>query len=124
MNILLFITAIILLLLAHIIKILRQAQFIEIYEEPKLKVLSKALSITFLLNLILPFKLGNIFRIIYSGKYMKNGKSFSAATIFIDILIDFFVITFIDFLFGLCYNYKNIAYSVKFNSKRCLCQLQ
>ena len=89
MNTVFFIAAIILLLFAHIVKIVRQSQFIEIYETPPRKVLSKALSITFLLNLIVPFKLGNIFRVIYPSKYIKNGKAFSLATIVIDILLDF-----------------------------------
>lgn len=92
MNVLLFIFAITLLLLAHLVKIARQSQFIEIYEEPSKNILNKALSVTFLLNLIIPFKLGNVFRIIYPGMHMKNGKAFSLATIVIDILLDFFTI--------------------------------
>lgn len=95
MNILLFISAIVLLLFAHFVKIARQSQFIEIYEKPPKDILKKSLSITFLLNLIVPFKLGNIFRIIYPGNYMKNGRSFSAATIVIDILLDFIIIAVI-----------------------------
>lgn len=95
MNLIFFISAIILLLLAHLVKIARQSQFIEIYEKPQKDILSKSLSITFLLNMILPFKLGNIFRALYPGKYMKNGRSFSLATIVIDILLDFFTIAII-----------------------------
>lgn len=112
MNILLFILAILLLLMAHFTKIARQAQFIEIYEKPPKGVLKKALSVTFLLNLIVPFKLGNIFRIIYPGKNMKNGSSFSLATIVIDILLDIITITFIYtllFFFG-----KNIENNLNF----------
>jgi len=112
MNIIFFIAAIILLLLAHLVKIARQSQFIEIYERPPKDILNKSLSVTFLLNLILPFKLGNIFRIIYSGKYMKNGKSFSLATVVIDILLDFFTIAIIYgilFLLG-----KNIVANFRF----------
>lgn len=99
MNIVFFILAIMFLLVAHFVKIARQSQFIEIYEEPPEDVLNKSLSITFLLNLILPFKLGNIFRVIYSGKYMKNGRSFSLATIVIDIILDFFTIAVIYLVF-------------------------
>lgn len=112
MNIILFISAIVLLLLAHLVKIARQSQFIEIYEEPPKDILNKALAITFLLNLILPFKLGNIFRVIYPGKHMKNGSSFSLATIVIDILLDFFtimVIYVVLFFLG-----KNIENNLKF----------
>lgn len=112
MNIILFILAILLLLSAHLVKIARQSQFIEIYEKPPKEILNKSLSVTFLLNLILPFKLGNVFRIIYSGKYMKNGKSFSAATIVIDILLDFFTITAIYIL--LFFLGKNIGNNFNF----------
>ena len=92
MNYLFFVLAIFFLAIAHYIKIIRQSQFIEIYEKPQKSILTKALSITFILNLILPFKLGNIVRIIYPGNKMKNGKSFSFATILIDLLLDFFTI--------------------------------
>lgn len=112
MNIILFISAIVLLLAAHLVKIARQSQFIEIYENPQKDILNKALSITYLLNLILPFKLGNIFRIIYPGKHMKNGCSFSLATIVIDIILDFFTIATIYvvlFLLG-----KNIGNNLQF----------
>ena len=112
MNIILFILAILFLLSAHLVKIARQSQFIEIYEKPPKDVLNKSLSVTFLLNLILPFKLGNIFRIVYSGKHMKNGKSFSAATIVIDILLDFFTITAIYIL--LFFLGKNVINNLNF----------
>ena len=101
MNVVLFLLAIILLLLAHLVKIERQSQFIEIYEKPPKSALSKALAITFLFNFLLPFKIGNIFRITYPGKFMKNGKSFSLATIFVDILIDFFTITILYLILSL-----------------------
>ena len=112
MNIILFISAIVLLLLAHLVKIARQSQFIEIYEKPPKDILNKSLSITFLLNLIVPFKLGNIFRILYPGKYMKNGKSFSLATIAIDILLDFFTIAIIYVI--LFFLGKNVENNLKF----------
>ena len=101
MNNIIFIISIILLSIAHYIKIIRQSQFIEIYERPPKDILSKSLSITFILNLIFPFKIGNIFRIIYTGKHLKNGKSFSFATIIVDILLDFFTITIFYCLFSL-----------------------
>lgn len=90
-----FILAIILLSLAHISKVLRQAEFIEIYECPNKKELSKAMSISYMINFVLPFKVGNIFRIIYPGRKMKNGVSFSLATIIIDLLLDFYIVCII-----------------------------
>lgn len=95
MNIVYLILAITFLTIAHFIKIERQSQFIEIYEKAPKSALSKALSITFILNMIVPFKLGNIFRILYPGKYLKNGSSFSMATIVIDMVLDFFTITIV-----------------------------
>lgn len=97
---------------AHYIKIVRQSQFIEIYEKPSKQILSKALSITFILNMILPFKIGNIFRVMYPGKYMKNGRSFSLATVVIDILLDFFTITFLYLLLKLIgkNTYNNVLF--------------
>ena len=67
---LLFAASILLLFLANIVKIERQSQFIEIYEKPPKAALSQALSITLLLNLVLPFKLGNIFRVFYPKKHL------------------------------------------------------
>ena len=112
MNQLLLILAIVCLTFAHFVKIIRQSQFIEIYEKPPMAILSKALSITFALNLILPFKLGNIFRIIYTGKNLKNGKSFSFATIIIDMLLDFITITIIYLIF--LFLRKNVENNVLF----------
>ncbi len=102
MKYLYFIFAVLALFLAHIFKIARQKQFIEIYEEPNEKVLLKGLSISYIINFLLPFKLGYIFRIIYPGKRMKNGVSFSLATIIIDIMLDFLVVTILYSIFFLC----------------------
>lgn len=90
---LLFAASILLLFLANIVKIERQSQFIEIYEKPPKAALSQALSITLLLNLVLPFKLGNIFRVFYPKKHLENGATFCLSTVAIDILLDFFTIT-------------------------------
>ena len=112
MNIILFISAIVLLLLAHFVKIARQSQFIEIYEKPQKDILKKGLSVTFLLNLILPFKLGNVFRIIYPGKHMKNGSSFSLANIALDIILDLFTVALIYVL--LFFLGKNVENNLRF----------
>lgn len=105
------ILAIIFLTLAHISKIMRQAEFIEIYENSNKKDLSKAMSISYMINFVLPFKIGNIFRIIYPGKKMKNGVSFSLATIIIDLLLDFFTVGIIYFILKLMgMNSTNLAF--------------
>lgn len=118
MNIMLFILAMIFLTLAHLVKIIRQSQFIEIYEKSPKVILGKSLSITFMLNLILPFKLGNIFRILNTGKHLKNGKSFSFATILIDMILDFFTIGFV---YAILFKYgKDVGNNLKFYSIICV----
>lgn len=109
------IIAIALITLAHISKIERQKQFIQIYEEPKIMHLMKGQSIGYALNLFLPFKIGTLFRIIYPGRKMKNGISFSCATIIIDVILDFFTVGLIYFLlFVIGYNVKEylISYAI------------
>ena len=97
------IISIILLAIAHIFKTLRQKQFVEIYEEPNTNRLLRGLSIGYALNLVLPLKLGTIYRIVYPGKKMKNGVSFSFATVIIDVILDFFTVTAI---YGVFYLFK------------------
>ena len=91
--------SILLLIAANIFKILRLSQFIEPYEKPNSKRLIQALSIGNILNLVLPFRLGNLFRIYLPGKYMKNGISFSFATIIVEIFIDFIIVSLIYIMF-------------------------
>lgn len=81
--------------IGHFFKVVRISQFIEIYEEPNDKVLLKALTFSNLINFVLPFRLGNLFRAIYPGKKMKNGISFSIATVIVDIIIDFVCVGFV-----------------------------
>ena len=102
MNILLLIISIFLLTVAHFWKVKRQKQFIEIYEKPNEKYLLRGLSIGYIINLILPIKLGTLFRVIYPGKKMKNGVSFSFATIIIDIILDFLFLAFIYIILYFC----------------------
>ena len=73
MNIVLLVASIFLLCIAQMIKILRWRLFIEVYEEPRNRNLVRALAFGNLVNLFLPFRIfGEIFRVIYSGKEMKN----------------------------------------------------
>ena len=74
MKIIMLILAIITLVIAHILKVYRQKQFIEIYEKPNNKNLLQALSLGYIINFILPFRVGDLFRAWYAGK--KNEKWF------------------------------------------------
>ena len=105
MNIIFLISAICILFLAHIVKVLRWRLFIEIYEEPKNYNLVEALALGHLVNLFVPFRIvGDIFRAIYSGKKMKNKYTFSLSTVVVDRILDVIVVGLIFsvfYLFGI-----------------------
>lgn len=84
--------AIVSLLAGHLMKVYRWWLFIELYEKPSVSVLLKSLSIAHSINFIIPFHVGDIFRIWYSGKRMVNGVKFSLATIIVEHYIDLIVL--------------------------------
>lgn len=100
------ILSIIVLTISNIFKINRISQFIEPYEKPNNKLLGESLAVGNLLNIFLPFRLGYVFRAHMSGKKMKNGSSFSLATIFIEIFLDFIFVPIIFLIFYL-FKYKS-----------------
>lgn len=91
--------AIITLLVANILKVLRQSLFIDLYDNSDNKSLMEALSISNIINYFIPFKLGYMLRIYYAGKKMKYGMSYSFATIVVEIILDFICVSFIYFIF-------------------------
>lgn len=84
--------AIILLTIGHFLKSKRWKNFVDIYEKTDEQNLNRSLAIGYILNFIFPFRLGDAFRVIYSGKKMKNGMTFSLATVLLDRYIDIIVI--------------------------------
>ena len=116
MNIIFLMSALISLLLAHLIKILRWRLFIEIYEEPRDRNLIQALSFGYLINLFFPFRIvGDFFRAIYSGRKMKNSYSLSLSTVVVDRILDIItvgILFFILYIFSI-YN-KQIEKSFRF----------
>ena len=80
--------AIILICLAHLIRVLRWELFIDIYERPDRPRLIRGLSIGYLLNYVVPFKLGDACRAWYSGRKMKNGVSLGLSTVIVDRYLD------------------------------------
>lgn len=102
--------AIILLVLGHISKIYRWKQFIDVYEKVSYHNLINGLSIGYLINYILPFRIGDIARAIYTGRKMKNGISFSFATILIDRILDVLVVALIFTVFYLLGFQNKIIY--------------
>lgn len=84
-----------LLFLGHLFKVYRWQQFIEIYEKPKTNNLLQSLSLGYIINFIVPFRIGDIVRIWFSGRKMQNGLSFSFATVIIDRILDIISVGFI-----------------------------
>lgn len=74
--------------LAHGIRVFRWELFIQIYEKPHRRNLIQSLALGYLLNYILPYKLGDLFRAFMAGKKMKNGKALAFSTVIADRYLD------------------------------------
>ncbi|MBQ9181609.1 MAG: flippase-like domain-containing protein [Bacilli bacterium] len=83
------------LVCAHLLRVYRWRQFIEVYEKPNDKRLIRSLSIGYAINFFAPFHIGDIFRAFYSGKKMKNGVIFSISTIIVEYFLDIFFVAII-----------------------------
>ena len=83
------------ILIGHFFRLRRWEEFIKIYEKPSRKLLLHSLSLGYLLNCFVPFRLGEIFRAYYAGRKMKSGIGFALATIVVDRFLDVFAVTFI-----------------------------
>ena len=90
MNIgILFIAAVTCMVAGHMFKVFRWGNiFISVYEKPSMSNLLNAMSVGHAINTILPVRIGDLFRIIWSGRKLKNGSSFSIATVMVDLYID------------------------------------
>ena len=88
MWILFLVSAILLMCIAHTIRLIRWQLFIKVYEKPNSKELLWLLSIGYLLNYIFPLKIGDIVRAWFSGKRMKNGKALGFSTIIVERYLD------------------------------------
>lgn len=88
----LFILSIGLIVAGHVVKSMRQKQFSDIYEEVELPEFAKGLAASYLVNLILPFRLGDLLRSFILGRKMKNGFSFAFATVVVDRILDIIVV--------------------------------
>ncbi len=80
--------SILIICLAHIVRVKRWELLIGTYEKPAGKKLVKALSLGYFINFFIPFKLGDAVRALYAGKSMKNGRGFSLATVIVERCID------------------------------------
>lgn len=88
MTYLFFVMAILLVCIAHYVRVKRWELFIQVYEKTDERNLTQALASGYLLNYVLPYKLGDLFRAWYSGKKMKNGKTLGLSTVIVDRYLD------------------------------------
>ena len=66
----------------------RWGLLISVYEPAQDGSLLGALSIGHILNVLLPFRVGDVIRIVLSGKKLKNGYPLSIATVIVDLYVD------------------------------------
>jgi len=92
-----FILAVALMFAGHIFKVKRWGLFISVYEKPADYNLLNALAIGHSLNALLPVRIGDIVRVIWSGRRMKNGYPFALATVIADIYVDVLTVGIIFF---------------------------
>ena len=113
MGLLCFTGAVALITIAHLIRIIRWEMFIEVYEKPQRKILINATAIGYLMNYILPFKLGDLIKAYLSGRKMKNGKALGLSTVIVDRYLDIVAVGVVFIFLALCnkdkYKIWNIA---------------
>lgn len=86
------VVSILALLLGHLVKVYRWGLFIKLYERTPISVLLNSLSISSAINFVVPYHIGDLYRIWYSGRRMKNGIKFSLATVIVEHYIDLLVL--------------------------------
>lgn len=79
----------------HVLRTLRWELFINVYEKPNRKRLIKSLSLGYLINYFVPYKIGDLVRGFYAGKKMKNGKALGLSTVIVDRYLDVLSVGFI-----------------------------
>ena len=91
--------AVLMMVLGHIFKIKRWGLFVSVYEVPSEANLLNAMTFGHTLNAVLPFRIGDLVRVFWAGRKLKNGNSFSLATVLVDLYLD--VVTVGAMFFGL-----------------------
>lgn len=87
-----FAASVIIISLAHLVRLYRWKLFISVYETPCTSSLLRSLSAGYTVSLFLPFKLGDVVRAWLSGRKMKSGKSLGFSTVIIDRYLDILVV--------------------------------
>lgn len=88
MKIAFFLGAILFIVAGHLLKTIRWKQFADVYEKASVDNLAFSLSIGYLINFCVPFRVGDLVRAYLAGRKMKNGFAFSLATVIWDRFLD------------------------------------
>lgn len=83
-----FLGAILFIVAGHLLKTIRWKQFADVYEKASVDNLAFSLSIGYLINFCVPFRVGDLVRAYLAGRKMKNGFAFSLATVIWDRFLD------------------------------------
>lgn len=83
-----FFGAIFFVVAGHLLKTIRWKQFADVYEKASMDNLAFALSVGYLINFFLPFRIGDLVRACLAGRKMENGIPFSLATVIWDRFLD------------------------------------
>ena len=97
MKIAIFLCAILFIVAGHLLKTIRWKQFADVYEKASVDNLAFALSVGYLINFCIPFRVGDLVRAYLAGKKMKNGFAFSLATVIWDRFLDVLTVGIIFF---------------------------
>lgn len=92
MEVKIFLLSIFFMIMGHIFKIKRWGLLISVYEKPVEYNLLNAMTLGHTLNTVFPIRIGDIVRVMWAGKKLKNSYSFSLATVIADLYIDFITV--------------------------------
>ncbi len=84
--------AIILIIIAHLLRVYRWGLFINIYEKPQANILIRAIGIGYIINYFVPFKFGDLIRAWYASRKMRTGKALALSTVIVDRYLDIIVV--------------------------------
>lgn len=87
-----FLLSIFFMIMGHVFKIKRWGLLISVYEKPVEYNLLNAMTLGHTLNTVFPIRIGDIVRVMWAGKKLKNSYSFSLATVIADLYIDFITV--------------------------------
>ena len=96
---LLLLASVLCTVVGHIIKVKRWSLYISVFEDASEANLLNAMTFGHTVNAVLPIRIGDLVRVIWAGRKLKNGYSFSLATVIVDLYVD--VVTVGAMFFGL-----------------------